>query len=169
MSSMYCRLWVFTLLMVTGAALAAEHVHNKIPTGLVCAPAGLCEPCPADSLQEPFCQPFGNRRLMHCVNSTIPDPQRPTHPPGHARAPPFEKPWNAPPPASPHPLHSHEGETLAWAGCGRVVAQERADFLEFVACNILFAVVAVFGVFARARRMAARQARQLAARIGLGR
>lgn len=96
---------------------------------------------------------------MHCVNNgTTPPPLAHTGRPPTLddRAAAADKP------------HSHEGETLAWAACGRILAQERADFLEFVACNVLFAAIAIFGVFSRARRMQALQARQLAARIGLG-
>jgi hypothetical protein len=47
--------------------------------------------------------------------------------------------------------------------------QERADFYEFVACNVLFAAVALFGVVVRSRRRRALQARTLAARIGVAR
>lgn len=62
-----------------------------------------------------------------------------------------------------------EGETIAWESCGRIVIQERADFWEFVACNLVFVFVALALVFVRSRRMNTMQARQLAARIGLGR
>jgi hypothetical protein len=60
-----------------------------------------------------------------------------------------------------------QGETLAWESCGRIVVQERADFWEFVACNLLFICIALLLVFWRLKRMNAMQARQLAARIGL--
>ncbi|KAF7320139.1 hypothetical protein MKEN_00798400 [Mycena kentingensis (nom. inval.)] len=152
--------WVLSLFMT---CFAAQTIHNQLPSDQLCTPAGECEACPSELINEPFCQPFGSRRLMHCANGTAPIPI--TH--ASDRRPP-------PPP----PLlddrkrdvtHSHEGETLAWASCGRIVAQERADFFEFVACNVLFAAVALFGVFTRARRMRLRQARQLAARIGLAR
>ena len=45
--------------------------------------------------------------------------------------------------------------------------QERADFWEFVACNVLFASIGLFLVYARSKKMQALQARNLAARIGL--
>ncbi|KAJ7071353.1 hypothetical protein C8F01DRAFT_974200 [Mycena amicta] len=135
---------------------AAQTIHNQLPTDQLCTPAGECEACPSDSINEPFCQPFGSRRLMHCANGTAPTAIY------HDRPPLLDDRSLA------SPTHSHDGETLAWAACGRIVAQERADFLEFVACNVLFAAVALFGVFTRARRMRLRQARQLAARIGLG-
>jgi hypothetical protein len=63
--------------------------------------------------------------------------------------------------------HPPKGETLAWGACGRIITQERADFYEFVACNIFLAVVAILIVLLRSRRLHALQARQLAARIGL--
>ncbi|RSH86816.1 uncharacterized protein EHS24_005090 [Apiotrichum porosum] len=40
----------------------AEPAEN-----LECEPFGECEPCPEDDLKQPFCMPFGNRRLLHCV------------------------------------------------------------------------------------------------------
>ncbi|KAJ7154751.1 hypothetical protein C8R46DRAFT_443050 [Mycena filopes] len=167
-------LWVLSLLFMT--CLAQQTIHNQLPTDLVCTPAGDCEPCPADSLQEPFCQPFGSRRLMHCVNANGTSPPPPPPPPvhtGHAPILPLDdRALKRAPPPPPRPRaeqpHTHVGETLAWAACGRILAQERADFFEFVACNIFFAVVAIFGVYTRARRQRALQARQLAARIGLG-
>ncbi|KAG6836736.1 hypothetical protein H0H93_004142 [Arthromyces matolae] len=60
-----------------------------------------------------------------------------------------------------------EGETPAWGACGRIVSQERADFFEFVACNIIFAAIALVVLFARSKRLQLLQARQLAARIGV--
>ncbi|KAJ6469488.1 hypothetical protein C8R45DRAFT_1017247 [Mycena sanguinolenta] len=156
---MHLLLWVLSLLFMT--CFAAQTIYDELPTDLICTPAGECEPCPADYLQEPYCQPFGSRRLMHCANGTAP----PT-----TRWPPMLDDRDTP--ASSHRAaeqsHSHTDETLAWAGCGRIVRQERADFFEFVACNLLFAAFALFGVFTRSRRLRAIQARQLAARIGLG-
>ena len=59
------------------------------------------------------------------------------------------------------------GEILAWESCGRIVPKERADFYEFVACNVVFAIVSFIVLFFRSRRIQVMQARQLAARIGL--
>ncbi|KAM6492438.1 hypothetical protein JOM56_012162 [Amanita muscaria] len=124
---------------------------NVTQVELSCSPFGRCEPCPEDALQEPFCRPFGNRRLVHCVNDSG-DGQR-----------------HSPPESLNHQDSGHpEGETIAWESCGRIPHQERADFYEFVACNILFAVIALVVLFARSKRLQAIQARQLAARIGLG-
>lgn len=106
-------------------------------------------------MSEPFCQPFGNRRLMHCINSTTipsPSPEQTSRPNG-----PIDHP-NAP--------HA-EGEILAWESCGRIPAKERADFYEFVACNVVFALISLCILFLRSRRLQLMQARQLAARIGL--
>ncbi|KIM71352.1 hypothetical protein PILCRDRAFT_28765, partial [Piloderma croceum F 1598] len=108
---------------------------------LICRPFGRCEPCPEDALHEPFCKPFGNRRLVH-------------FPPQH------------PPPSHPNP-NTLQGETPAWESCGRIPEKEREDFWEFVACNVLFAIIFLFILFARSKRLQALKGRQLAARIGL--
>ena len=120
------------------------------PSGhdLHCVPFGTCEPCPADALDEPFCQPFGNRRLLHCINGTEAGSRDP-HGRGDENTTPDGK------------------IILAWESCGRISAQERADFFEFVACNIAFTVVALGLVVWRSRVVQARQARILAARIGM--
>ncbi|KAF5318575.1 hypothetical protein D9619_010675 [Psilocybe cf. subviscida] len=113
---------------------------NNTTSHLLCTPFGACEPCPPDAINEPFCQPFGNRRLMHCINGTAPD-------------------------------HTQDGgvtgEVPAWETCGRIVPKERADFYEFVACNVAFAAIALGVLFFRSRRLQVDRARQLAARIGL--
>ena len=96
-------------------------------------------------------QPFGNRRLMHCVpasSTTIPGTS-PTLPHNHS------------------PTESPQGEIPAWESCGRIVEKERADFYEFFACNLFIAVLAIAVLLARTKRLQALQARQLAARIGL--
>jgi len=103
---------------------------------------------------------------MHCINSTLSEPptasDSKTHTPG-SKSPPRP---NSPPShlaSSPHP----PGEILAWESCGRIVPKERADFYEFVVCNLIFALVALGVLLFRSRRMQVMQARQLAARIGL--
>ncbi|EPQ53628.1 hypothetical protein GLOTRDRAFT_139794 [Gloeophyllum trabeum ATCC 11539] len=137
------RFLLLCLLARAVSAQAGSHhkVHAVVPkpagyatnetsnSNVVCRPFGRCEPCPDDALHEPFCQPFGNRRLMHCQAS--------------------------------------QGETPAWQSCGRIPEQERADFYEFVACNLAFALVALGLVVVRTRRMEAMLARRIAARIGL--
>ena len=109
-------------------------------------------------MDEPFCQPFGNRRLMHCLNSTTIKPSSPeqTQPASQSNGP-------AEHPNAPHP----EGEILAWESCGRIPSRERADFYEFIACNVVFAFISLCVLFLRSRRLQLMQARQLAARIGL--
>lgn len=67
----------------------------------------------------------------------------------------------------PVPGRLTDGELPAWESCGRIVSKERADFYEFVACNVAFALIALGVLFFRSRRMQVNQARQLAARIGL--
>lgn len=56
----------------------------------------------------------------------------------------------------------------AWESCGRLVPKERADFFEFVLCNIIFVALALTGVLIRSERMRVARARRLAARIGVG-
>ena len=95
---------------------------------------------------------------MHCINSTTITPISPeqTQPASQSNGP-------AAHPKAPHP----EGEILAWESCGRIPARERADFYEFVACNVVFALISLCVLFLRSRRLRLMQARQLAARIGL--
>ncbi|OCH87142.1 hypothetical protein OBBRIDRAFT_736699 [Obba rivulosa] len=139
--------------------LVSGRAASSNGTELICRPFGTCEPCPEDALHEPFCQPFGNRRLMHCVPSTS------EHPPSDGDNIPSHD-----VPGLPHGLpdsDTHHGEIPAWESCGRIVEKERADFYEFFACNFVIAVVALFVLFARTKRLQAMHARQLAARIGL--
>ncbi|TFK85213.1 hypothetical protein K466DRAFT_646953 [Polyporus arcularius HHB13444] len=143
-------LWFFWALLFAHLALG-QFTNNPTNasngTDLVCVPFGTCEPCPDDALHEPFCQPFGNRRLMHCVpassagSPTLPHDHPPTEPP--------------------------KGEIPAWESCGRIVEKERADFYEFFVCNLFIAILAIAVLLARSKRLQAIQARQLAARIGL--
>ncbi|TRM57462.1 hypothetical protein BD626DRAFT_439474 [Schizophyllum amplum] len=139
------------------------QAHNDHPTShdsdapeqnLVCLPFGICEPCPEDALSQPFCQPFGNRRLLHCRNST-----------SHAGGPSHPHTWTSH--AGPPSQIAPQGEMLAWGACGKIVSKERADFFEFVVCNLFFALVALAVLVVRSRMVQAAQARQLAARIGL--
>ena len=190
----------FCLSLVTLCLSSVSAQHQAVPrfandTESICRPFGECEPCPhkdvrgrfpyrkselhriCSQLKEPFCQPFGNRRLLHCLPTPSPDLEHPdvnsnpdnlsrppaiTHPPGsHA--------------VDPYSQHHHadgellEGETIAWESCGRIVLQERADFWEFVACNLLFVCIALVLFILRSKRMSMIHARQLAARIGLAR
>ncbi|PCH44853.1 hypothetical protein WOLCODRAFT_91023 [Wolfiporia cocos MD-104 SS10] len=133
-------------------------------TDLVCLPFGSCEPCPEDALHEPFCQPFGNRRLVHCApaaNSTHPA-DRPAHQLPTAGGDPHD---SRPRPSATPDIR--QGEIPAWESCGRIVEKERADFYEFLACNFFIAILALLVLFARSKRLQAMHARQLAARIGL--
>jgi len=133
-------------------------------TSLICRPFGACEPCPEDALHEPFCRPFGNRRLMHCAPS-------PSTTSGSAHSP---YPTSVDPPPfyddRPPPIldpDAQQGVIPAWESCGRIVEKERADFYEFLACNLIIAIIALLVLFARSKRLQAMHARQLAARIGL--
>ncbi|KAI0263055.1 hypothetical protein BC834DRAFT_332802 [Gloeopeniophorella convolvens] len=162
--------------------VSAQHDASSRPandTASICRPFGECEPCPPEALKEPFCQPFGNRRLLHCLPpSPPPSSSHPTHPDPSPERSPENLGLDRPPgrhSQTENRPHVHdsaelfEGETVAWESCGRIVAQERADFWEFVACNVLFVGIALGLVLMRSRRMSTMQARQLAARIGLAR
>ncbi|KZT28072.1 hypothetical protein NEOLEDRAFT_957169 [Neolentinus lepideus HHB14362 ss-1] len=139
-----------------GSQHFSHNINAVVPNetvggNYVCRPFGRCEPCPEDALHEPFCQPFGNRRLMHCSNATqVSVTAMATHTTSY---------------------YDHgqqlQGETPAWQSCGRIPEQERADFYEFVACNLAFALVALGLVAVRTKRMEAIVARRIAARIGL--
>ncbi|KZP14639.1 hypothetical protein FIBSPDRAFT_796471 [Athelia psychrophila] len=155
-----------TITLIIWACLLQISLAQGQEQEVVCKPFGLCEPCPEDALHEPFCKPFGNRRLLHC--STAPHP--PGSPPPHRPAP------KGPPLHNSHATHGAisdvrssvtQGETPAWESCGRIVDVEQADFWEFVACNAALAVVSLLVVAARSKRLQALRGRQLAARIGL--
>jgi len=151
-STLLTILYVITLLacIFSCNVVSAQQTNgqSRNETDVVCHPFGKCERCPEDALHQPFCQPFGNRRLVHCIPA-VNASQSPTT-------------TSSSPPSS-HP----QGEIPAWESCGRIVAQERADFWEFVACIIFFAAISLFILFARSRRLQALQARRLAARIGI--
>ncbi|KAI0320493.1 hypothetical protein OF83DRAFT_1104689 [Amylostereum chailletii] len=148
----------FLLTFLTCLSLVFAQHHDGSVADAVCRPYGSCEPCPHDALKEPFCQPFGNRRLMHCAPSGS-TPSRPSEGPDDFYTTHPDSQHTSDPPTL--------GDTLAWESCGRIVEKERADFWEFVACNVLFAAGALFLVAVRSKRLQALQARQLAARIGL--
>jgi len=159
------QLSIFLLFLLCWTNHSSAQHHNQSNTDQsICRPFGECEPCPQDALHEPFCQPFGNRRLMHCSpNTTAPSidaDHSPTNYPYPTAAPESHA---TQPPKSRAP----QGETPAWQSCGRIPAQERADFYEFFACNVAFAAGALAIALIRSRRVETRQARRLAARIGL--
>ncbi|KAJ3866335.1 hypothetical protein EV359DRAFT_71881 [Lentinula novae-zelandiae] len=155
----------WTLLFTVAASIDADTgPQNSTHQELICFPFGECEPCPPDELDKPFCQPFGNRRLMHCHNASSSSFSSSSYLEGSRFS---LRPHHN---SSPHPSlrpSTKVGETPAWESCGRIISRERADFYEFIACNVLFAVGAMLVVYIRSRRRHALQARQLAARIGL--
>ncbi|EJD39186.1 hypothetical protein AURDEDRAFT_116247 [Auricularia subglabra TFB-10046 SS5] len=115
-----------------------------------CVRFGECEACPQQALHQPYCQPYGNRRLLHCVqlhNSSLPSSSHD---------------W-----VHQHEHDEHDGHIPAWESCGRTPGREREDYWQFVMCNIFFAMIALVLLFARSRVVAAMQARRLAARIGV--
>ncbi|PFH47382.1 hypothetical protein AMATHDRAFT_6788 [Amanita thiersii Skay4041] len=151
------------LLIWLSQAVTAQGDGNGTQPGLICRPFGICEPCPENALHEPFCRPFGNRRLMHCFNASSIDQSSSSN---TQHAPNIQEDTLYSTLDLEGPEQS-EGETPAWESCGRIPSQERADFYEFVACNILFAAISLVVLFARSKRLQAVQARQLAARIGM--
>ncbi|KAI6002949.1 hypothetical protein EDD15DRAFT_2192376 [Pisolithus albus] len=69
-----------------------------------------------------------------------------------------------------HPPHFPSPARARHPPGNRVAAylrKERRDFYEFVACNLFFATTSLIIALFRSRLMEARQARRLAARIGL--
>jgi hypothetical protein len=101
---------------------------------------------------------------VHCVNAT--ESHTTSAPPSHLTAVHHEAHDTNPPPEHDSPEHPAR-EILAWESCGRIVPKERADFYEFMACNLVFAILSLGVLFFRSRRLQMMQARQLAARIGL--
>ncbi|KZV76870.1 hypothetical protein PENSPDRAFT_645959 [Peniophora sp. CONT] len=161
--------WFFFILSIFFALAVAQDNLETVPNPFgdtpstpaapkteqpVCTPYGRCEPCPDDALKEPFCQPFGNRQLMHCTSSSPLSPSSPS-----ADTPPTEL------DKSGNPV---TGLVPAWASCGRIPARERADFWEFVGCNAFIAACALGAVIVRGRKISAMATRELAARIGVG-
>lgn len=63
---------------------------------------------------------------------------------------------------------NQKGEAFAWESCGRIIVKERADFWEFVFCNVVFAGIGLIVLGMRSKKVKALQARRLAARIGWG-
>ncbi|KAI9636361.1 uncharacterized protein MKK02DRAFT_45068 [Dioszegia hungarica] len=84
---------------------------------LICRPFGSCEPCPPDELDQPFCMPYGNRRLLHC--------RKPGQSTGGSGA-------GGGAGAGTGAGKDGAGEIPAWEACGKVVKKERQDFWEFV-------------------------------------
>ncbi|CCA69535.1 hypothetical protein PIIN_03474 [Serendipita indica DSM 11827] len=143
-------LWFILLLSCFSSrivvAFSSANDSHLVADNWSCHPFGLCEACPEDSLHEPFCQPFGNRRLVHCLQSEE-ENDRVQH-------------------GGVHPVI---GEIPAWEACGRIVSQEMADFWEFVLCNALIASLSLFVLYNRSRAVASRRRKALAARIGVQR
>lgn len=121
-------------------------------------------------MNEPFCQPFGNRRLLHCVSPTSLSSSGHESPPSNLYVEGGDKyrdstSSNIPPH---HPGKPPPATMPAWESCGRLVPKERADFFEFVLCNVIFAALALSGVLIRSERMRSARAKRLAVRIGVG-
>jgi len=119
-----------------------QSFDSREETYSQCVPFGRCEPCPPAEQAEPVCQPFGNRRLYHCIPEN-PSPGGGTGITGRVGS----------------------GEVPVWQPCGRVVEQETRDFMEFVFCNLALLLIALFIAFKRLKLMDNIRSRTLAARI----
>ncbi|KAG8800218.1 hypothetical protein FRC16_003394 [Serendipita sp. 398] len=123
-----------------------NHEQLKPQSHAHCHPFGECEPCPEDALNESFCKPFGNRRLVHCLLNQE-ENERIKH-------------------GASHPVI---GEIPAWEACGRSVPAETRDFWEFVFCNAALAAISILVLYARSRTVNTERRKALAARIGVQR
>ena len=97
--------------------------YNFNTSTFICRSLSECEPCPSSKRNHPFCRPYGNRRLVACrnmldsgsVQENLPKPfQSVVKPATDMEAPPTEL------------------EFQGWEACGKVVAVETRDYLEFV-------------------------------------
>ncbi|KAJ9104084.1 hypothetical protein QFC20_004661 [Naganishia adeliensis] len=52
------------------SANGRKQDYKKPVDDLVCRPFGECGPCPEDEIYQPYCHPYGNRRLVHCIPHT---------------------------------------------------------------------------------------------------
>lgn len=133
---------------------------------MVCRPFGECEACPADEIHQPFCHPYGNRRLVHCIPRRNPDGST-------AGDNPYEG-----------ENEQDAREVPAWESCGKVISTQKADYWEFVVSprvkvgerwlicggqttNTVFLIISLVVLVLRAQNLATIQYRQLAARIGI--
>ncbi|KAG8985786.1 hypothetical protein FRB94_004578 [Tulasnella sp. JGI-2019a] len=130
-----------------------RDAEDPSASDVICRAEGLCERCPESSIHEPFCQPYGNRRLIKCLPNTA-ENARLMRQHAHDDGDESKVTYNL-------------GETPAWEACGKVIVLERADYWEFLMCNFLFASFSMFIVLYRSKQIAALQYRKLAARIGL--
>lgn len=88
-----------------------QHQHGD----MVCRPFGECEACPLDEIHQPFCHPYGNRRLVHCIPRRNADGSSSTD----------DNPYEG--------EHEQDArEVPAWESCGKVISTQTADYWEFV-------------------------------------
>ncbi len=146
-----------------------KYSYTEASGDLFCRPFGECEPCPKDEVSQnmalqsfakgyltaihattfkrdqPFCRPFGNRRLVHCIPKGQADPQDPyaseievdiptrRQESGSATHSQKESPVLVGGSSRVIDMGSVQlGEVPAWEACGKVLAIERAGYWEFV-------------------------------------
>lgn len=157
-----------------------KYSYTEASGDLFCRPFGECEPCPKDERDQPFCRPFGNRRLVHCIPKGQADPQDPyaseievdiptrRQESGSATHSQKESPVLVGGSSRVIDMGSVQlGEVPAWEACGKVLAIERAGYWEFVVINTLLLTLSLVVLLVRSNSLAAHQYKQLAARIGI--
>jgi len=110
-----------------------------------CFPQTSCQPCRLaldTDVEDKSCEMTGNHFGIRCVPAESLDHQR-----------------------APSPTEFITGEYEVFVSCGKVASVERADYYEFLVCNLAFAVVGILVVFSRTRRIATLQYKNLMARI----
>ncbi|KAH7092885.1 hypothetical protein BKA62DRAFT_64255 [Auriculariales sp. MPI-PUGE-AT-0066] len=151
--SLYLVLYLCLFIILCAAQEQPELPRASQGPEFNCIQFGVCEKCPPAALHEPYCQPYGSRRLLHCTPRDEP-PNNDDH--GHIQAPGA---------AGGH--KDNDGHTPAWESCGRTHAKEREEYWQFVLCNLFFTLLGLVLLFSRSQVVASMQARRLAARIGV--
>ncbi|KAG8853780.1 hypothetical protein FRB96_008035 [Tulasnella sp. 330] len=105
----------------------SKETQDDSASSVICRAEGLCERCPESSIHEPFCQPYGNRRLIKCLPNTE-ENARLMRQHAHDDGDEEQTTYNL-------------GETPAWEACGKVIVLERADYWEFLVSFRAFVVV----------------------------
>lgn len=114
--------------------------YDFTSNAFLCRPLSVCEPCPVESRNHPFCRPYGNRRLVACrvLQGGSPRSRAASDDEANARSRELdlglslettqldERATNRRP--SPPPTMEFQG----WEACGKVVKRETRDYLEFV-------------------------------------
>ncbi|KAG0152567.1 hypothetical protein CROQUDRAFT_85688 [Cronartium quercuum f. sp. fusiforme G11] len=155
---------------------------NEPPNEYACRPIGKCEPCPIEELSNSICQIYQNRRLVHCLYLGSSSPaliasvliDKTNYPAGLMMT------------NNDHYHHLDQtdiqkvdskmakvgsgigsAEFPTWEACERVISKERADYYEFIVCNIILTLISLLIFIFRTKLLINRQYGKLAQRIGL--